>query len=145
MTFEDAMSALGAELGFELAVVDGRVRIEAPGADGDGIVVEMSDMPDSGAVLFSSAIGDVPSAEALKPLLEANHLFGETAGATLSAEDGRLYFERYVPLPVVGRGEGAGVVKAFVACAREWRRRIGGRPQAPGSSVPQVPPGFMQV
>lgn len=145
MTFEDAMSALGAELGFELAVVDGRVRIEASGADDDDIVVEMSDMPNAGAALLSSDIGETGSAETLKSLLEANHLFGETAGATLSAEDGRIYFERYVPFSVIGRGEGSDAVKAFVVDACDWRRRLDGAADASGLPVPPDTAGFMQV
>ena len=64
---------------------------------------------------------------ALQPLLEANHIFAETAGATLALADGHLYFEQYVPLTAIGRGEGAGIVKIFVVHARDWRNRIAGR------------------
>ena len=145
MAFDDAMSALGAELGFGLAADGGRVRIEASGGDGGGIAVEMSDMPGAGAVLFSAEVGDVQSVEALQTLLEANHLFCETSGATLSAEDGRLYFERYVPLPAIGRGEGAAIVKAFASDALEWRRRIAGARGAPGAQMQDIPSGGIKV
>jgi hypothetical protein len=36
----------------------------------------------------------------------------------------RVYFELYVPLAAIGRGEGATVVKTFVVNARDWRRRL---------------------
>ena len=52
-------------------------------------------------------------------------VFAETAGGTLSMEDGFVYFEQCLPLHLVGRGEGETVVKAFIANALEWRRRIG--------------------
>ncbi len=42
----------------------------------------------------------------------------------VSLEDGIIYFERYVPFSAIGRFGGASTVKAFVASALEWRRRI---------------------
>ena len=126
MTFESAIASLGDELGFDLPVEEGVARLEASGAeeDGDGIVVEMSDMPDVGGVLLSSKVGDVADIDNLRPLLEANNAFAETAGGSLSIEDGFVYFEQCLPLHLIGRGEGETVVKAFIANALEWRRRI---------------------
>ena len=126
MTFESAIASLGDELGFDLPVEEGVARLEASGAeeDGDGLVVELSDMPDVGGVLLSSEVGDVADVGDLKSLLEANHAFAETAGGARSIEDGVVYFEQYLPLSLIGRGDGATAVKAFVANALEWRRRI---------------------
>ena len=126
MTFETAMSSLGAELGFDLPVEDGVARLEvsSEAEDEDDIVVEMSGMPNGDGVLFSSEVGDIDFVDDLRPLLEANHSFSETAGTTLSLEDGIIYFERYVPFSAIGRFGGASTVKAFVASALEWRRRI---------------------
>ena len=126
MTFESAIASLGDELGFDLPVEEGVARLEASGSeeDGDGIVVEMSDMPDVGGVLLSSKVGDVADVDDLRPLLEANNAFAETAGGSLSIEDGFVYFEQCLPLHLIGRGEGETVVKAFIANALEWRRRI---------------------
>ena len=126
MTFESAIASLGDELGFDLPVEEGVARLEASGAeeDGDGIVVELSDMPSMGGALLSSKVGDVADVDDLRPLLEANNAFAETAGGTLSIEDGFVYFEQRLPLHLIGRGEGETVVKAFIANALEWRRRI---------------------
>ncbi len=126
MTFESAIAALGDELGFDLPVEEGVARLEASGAeeDGDGIVVELSDLPDMGGILLSSKVGDVAYVDDLRSLLEANHAFAETAGGTLSIEDGVVYFEQYLPLSLIGRGDGGTAVKAFVASALEWRSRI---------------------
>ena len=126
MTFESAIASLGDELGFDLPVEEGVARLEASGAeeDEDGIVVELSDLPDMGGMLLSSQVGDVADVHDLRPLLEANNAFAETAGGTLSIEDGFVYFEQCLPLHLIGRGEGATAVKAFVASALEWRRRI---------------------
>ena len=126
MTFETAMSSLGAELGFDLPVEDGVARLEvsSEAEDEDDIVVEMSGMPNGDGVLFSSEVGDIDFVDDLRPLLEANHSFSETAGTTLSLEDGIIYFERHVPFSAIGRFGGASTVKAFVASALEWRRRI---------------------
>ena len=126
MTFETAMSSLGAELGFDLPVEDGVARLEvsSEAEDEDDILVEMSGMPNGDGVLFSSEVGDIDFVDDLRPLLEANHSFSETAGTTLSLEDGIIYFERHVPFSAIGRFGGASTVKAFVASALEWRRRI---------------------
>ena len=126
MTFESAIASLGDELGFDLPVEEGVARLEASGAeeDEDGIVVELSDLPDMGGMLLSSQVGDVADVHDLRPLLEANNAFAETAGGTLSIEDGFVYFEQCLPLHLIGRGEGETVVKAFIANALEWRRRI---------------------
>ena len=126
MTFESAIAALGDELGFDLPVEEGVARLEASGAeeDEDGIVVELSDMPDMGGMLLSSRVGDVAYVDDLRSLLEANHAFAETAGGALSIEDGSVYFEQCLPLYLVERGEGETAVKAFIASALEWRRRI---------------------
>lgn len=132
MTFEGAIGALGAELGFDLPIEEGVAWLEASSEGGGeaGISVAISEMPDVGGALLASEVGDVSAVRDLQPLLEANHIFAETAGATLSIEDGRIYFEQYMPLSVIGRGEGERAVKVFVANALEWRRRLAETPPA---------------
>ena len=140
MTFEDAIAALGAELGFDLPLQEGVARLEASSAAGDedAVIVSLSEMQDVGGVLLSSDVGDVASVKDLKPLLEANHIFAETAGATLSIGDGHIYFELYVPLAAIGRDEGATVVKTFVVNVRDWRRRLAGIGDAAAESSEAV-------
>ena len=140
MPFESAIAALGDELGFDLPVEEGVARLEASGAeeDGDGIVVELSDLPDMGGILLSSKVGDVAYVDDLRSLLEANHAFAETAGGTLSIEDGVVYFEQYLPLSLIGRGEGATAVKAFVASVLEWRSRIDAMGGDPDEAADQL-------
>lgn len=150
MTFEAAMSSLGAELGFDLPVRDGVARLEVSSevGDEDDIVVEMSGTPNGDGVLFSSEVGDLDFVDDLRPLLEANHIFSETAGATLSIEDGIIYFERYLPFSAIARCGGEPIVKAFVASAMECRRRIdemGDGESAADDDSPPPPDAFMQV
>ena len=141
MSFEDAIASLGAELGFDLPVEEGVARLEAAGgeADEDVIDVALSEMPDMGGALLSSEVGELSEVTALQPLLEANYIFAETAGATLSLEDGRIYFEQYVPISAIGRGEGTLVVKLFVAHVREWRRRLSGADGADAGDAEAIP------
>ena len=140
MTFDDAIASLGAELGFSLPVEDGVARLEAACAEGeaDAITITISEMQDAGGALLSAEVGEAPAATDLRPLLEANHIFAETAGATLAIEDGRVYFEQYVPISFIGRGEGAPVVKLFAVHARNWRLRLAG---TDGAGGPGAPPG----
>lgn len=151
MTFETAMSSLGAELGFDLPVKEGvaRLHVSSPDEDEDDIEVEFSASPNCGGVLLSAEVGDVDFVDDLRPLLEANHVFFETSGATLSIEDGIIYFERYIPFTIIGRFGGAPVVRAFVSSAMEWRRRIDEMDADDAGEDDDTPPpssdAFMQV
>ena len=142
MTYEELVAETGAEIG-----------IEGFAPDADGVCVLASDIGEimimdckgpREMVLLSAAVADVPPdadaalLEALKANrgfrdtngatlsvdAETNHAFAETAGGTLSIEDGFVYFEQCLPLHLVERSEGETVVKAFIANALEWRRRI---------------------
>jgi len=150
MTFEDAMSSLGEELGFDLPVTEGAARLAANSADGgeDPLTVEFFETPDGGGALLSCEIGEVSTVGDLMPLLAANRLFADTSGASLSVADGRIYLEQQVPLFVIGRGEGAGFVKSFVLTAHEWRNRLSGSGGDGGETVDDAQiasPGFLHV
>jgi hypothetical protein len=57
-------------------------------------------------------------------MLEANHLFGGTGGASLSVEGTRAKLERRFSLAELGRGEGGSVLVPFFATVREWRDAV---------------------
>ena len=126
MTFEDAISALGTELGFDLPVKEGEVRLDVSSSteDEEPLTVSISEMQGLDGVLLSAEIGDVSTVKDLMPLLKANHGFSDTAGATLSIGDGLVYFEHFIPYSAIVRGEGEQIVKAFASYAIEWRSRL---------------------
>jgi len=126
MTFEEAMESLGGELGLPLVPENGAVAFEAE-RDGDAMSVTIADAGEFAE--FSADLGELPAEgreETLFGMLEANHLFEETGGASLSAGDGRANLERRVPLFTLGRGEGVRIVAPFLETAWKWRGIIAG-------------------
>jgi len=123
--FEDAIAVLGKDLGIDLVVEDGVAEFVATSQDGDEPVeVSISAMDDGESAVLSADLGEMPSEgadELMLRMLEANHLFDATGGASLSVEDDRAKLERYVNLVAFQREEGANIVPLFVEMARTWR------------------------
>ena len=125
MAFEDAISTLGRELGLDLSVEGGAAEFVATPEDGGRpIAVSISAMDDGGDdALLCADLGELPAegvGELMLRLLEANHLFGSTGGATLSVDEGRVKLERHVRLVDLERGEGANVIVPFLGTAGTW-------------------------
>jgi hypothetical protein len=128
--FEDAIAVLGKDLGIDLVVEDGVAEFVATSQDGDEPVeVSISAMDDGESAVLSADLGEMPSEgadELMLRMLEANHLFDATGGASLSVEDDRAKLERYVNLVAFQREEGANIVPLFVEMARTWRGIVAG-------------------
>ena len=114
----------------DLAVEDGVAEFVAtPEGGGERIEVSISAMDDGEYAELCADLGEMPSEGAEKlmlRMLEANHLFDATGGATLSVEDGRAKLERYVGIVALQRGDGAKIVTAFVETARTWQGLVAG-------------------
>ena len=128
MAFEDAIAVLGRDIGMDLVAEDGTAGFVAMSSDGgERIDVSISAMEDGMSVMLCADLGDMPEKNAEKlmlRMLEANHMFEATGGATLSVEDGRAKLERYVGIVALQRGDGAKLVLPFVETARKWCRLI---------------------
>jgi len=114
--------------------------------DADGLTVELAQYAD--CTLASAGLGEAPADDTAlwRELLEANHLFAGTAGATLSlGADGERVFLQQKLYPQEGDDNGlARQLAVFAGCAREWKARLGGA-QAPSESIDLLSSGFMQV
>ena len=130
MAFEDAIASLGKDLGIDLVVDDGVTAFVATPEDGgDRIEVSISAMDDGERAALCADLGEMPSegADALMlRMLEANHLFDATGGATLSVEDGRAKLERCVGIVALQRGDGEKIVTTFIETARTWHGLVVG-------------------
>lgn len=127
MTFEDAIKSLGAEFGAELKIADGVAAFTAFDDGEDGLDVVLRPVENRECVDISADLGALPPESAkMLEMLEANHMFGGTGGASLSIEGDRAQLERRVSLAELGRGEGAFVLAPFIATAREWREKLKG-------------------
>ena len=149
MEFEDAIASLGRDIGLDLVAEDGSVGFVATSADGgERIDVSISAMDDGVSAVLCADLGAMPdkgSAQLMLRMLEANHMFDSTGGATLSVEDGRSSLARYVSIIALHRGEGAKIVPTFIETARIWRRLIadgerGDRDAGPRDGLAPWPP-----
>ncbi len=127
MTFEDAIKSLGAEFGAELKIADGVAAFTAFDDGGEGMDVVLRQVENQECADVSADLGELPpegAEDLMMRMLEANHMFGGTGGASLSIEGDRAQLERRVSLAELGRGEGAFVLAPFLATAREWREKL---------------------
>lgn len=129
MTFEDAIASFAEDIGQDLDIEDGVAKFAATAEDGVQVEVTVSAMDDGESALLCADLGEMPSEggnELMLSMLEANHLFASTGGATLSVDGGRVKLERYVGLAELQRGEGAGIFASFARAAQEWRGVVAG-------------------
>ena len=124
MTFEELISGLGSKIGVELTSDDGSCVINV-----DDMVVTLMSLPDSDRLAVHGEIGDPPPEgleQLLSAMLEANHLFAGTAGATISRdhETGRFHLCRQEPLAILNADTLAALVESFVNTLEIWRKAI---------------------
>ena len=114
METSELVKSLGEKMGVELALEDGAAAFEA-----DGMTVAVVDLPELGSVAIAGDIGEPPPErlEALyRTMLEAQHLFRGTFGATISLdpETGRFALNKAIALATVDADSFAGEVERFV-------------------------------
>jgi hypothetical protein len=124
MTFEELISGLGSKIGVELTSEDGECVINV-----DDMVVTLMSLPDSDRLAVHGEIGDPPPEgleQLLSAMLEANHLFAGTAGATISRdhETGRFHLCRHEPLATLDADSLAALVESFVNTLEILRKAI---------------------
>jgi len=155
MELENLMSAFAEKLGIEgVEVKDGTCSLTI-----DDIPMEFTESPGGEAVIGAAVVGEPPPErlEGLyKTLLGANHLFGGTAGATISLDpdNGRIALCRALPLATLDGDKFYAEVERFVNTAETWAKVVsdyrGAAAEAPDEGAAEERPafgagGFMQV
>ena len=147
-----------------IADIAKRIGLEYDGGDtfsfeADGLVVAISSLPELDAVVLTGDVGEPPPErlEGLyRTLLGANHLFGGTAGATISLDpdNGRIALCRALPLVTLDGEKFYAEVERFVNTAETWAKVVsdyrGAAAEAPDEGAAEERPafgagGFMQV
>ena len=124
-------------IGFE-PDADGTVNIEV-----DGAVVTISDLREIDAIALVGDLGEPPPErlEALyKVMLEANHLFGGTCGATISRDPktGRFALCRVMPCAVADGDFFYAEVERFASTLETWGKIVRDfRDAPPGDDSPK--------
>ena len=124
MDTQELISRFGEKIGISLSLEDGACAFEA-----DGSLITINDLPEVGVIALSGDLGEPPPErlEALyRTLLEANHLFRETAGATISLdpEAGRFALCKSLPAALLDQDSFFSEVERFVNAVESWSRLI---------------------
>ena len=127
MTFEDAIAALGAEFGVELSGEGGTASFEVASEDGDfePVDVTLTYEPEGEMLLVSVDVGAVDPEDGDEPLLkmlEANHMFIGTTGATFCVDGERAKLERRIRLDALWREGGKTILTSFFKSVQAWRQ-----------------------
>ena len=132
MTFEDAIAALGEEFGVELSAEDGAVGFEVSSDGGDFEPVDFTFTyePEGEMLLISADAGAVDlegGDEPLLKMLEANHMYSGTEGASFSLDGGRAKLERLISLVAFCREGGKSILMSLFRSVQAWREEEKGR------------------
>ena len=111
----------------------GKVNVDR--IDIDGVVVELSQSENDGLIVAVTDLGEAPTDQTVvRELLEANHLFAGTAGATLSleAKSNRVFLQQKI-YPNDGDEDWLPRrLAVFLDKASEWRVRLQGVAETAG-------------
>ena len=135
METTELLKDLGTRLGIPLEPdADGVCAFEA-----DGLFITIHDLAELGAIALIGDLGDPPP-ERLEglyaALLEANHLFRDTGGATISRnpESGRLALCRMLSHSTLSPDGFYDAVERFVSAVQVWARVIRDYRDAPAEA-----------
>ena len=127
MTFEDAIAALGEEFGVELSAEDGAASFEVSSDDGDFEPVNftLSYEPEGEMLLISADAGEVDLESGDEPLLkmlEANHMYSGTEGASFCLDGSRAKLERLISLESFWKEGGKSIMMSLFRSVQAWRK-----------------------
>ena len=131
MTFEDAIAALGEEFGVELSAEDGRTatfEMSSDGGDFEPVYFSFTYEPEGEMLLISADAGAVDlegGDEPLLKMLEANHMYSGTEGASFSLDGGRAKLERLISLEAFCREGGKSILMSLFRSVQAWREENG--------------------
>lgn len=145
MTFSDLVAALSKEFGMEIEIENDACAVRASAADGKSVTVLLQGFDDRGAILATADLG-APPPERLEHLfrsmLEANDLFRDTGGATLSLDPatGHVRLQRFDALDAVAEAGAAKALLAFTDVAAAWANIVRDYRDAPAEKSDEAAP-----
>ncbi len=126
MNFDRLVEDLGRELGIELECLNGACGIDMDGAT---IILQQAGGARGDILIMRADLGELPQqrkAVLMQTLLEANHLFRGTGGATIAIDpdSGRLNMMRYDWLDRLDGRSAFEALEKFAATISAWQRTI---------------------
>ena len=126
MSFEDAIAALGKEFDVELSAEDGAVGfgVSSDGGDFEPVNFTLTYEPENEMMLVSADAGEVDLESGDEPLLkmlEANHMYSGTEGATFCLDGSRAKLERLISPEAFWREGGKSILMSLFRSVQAWR------------------------
>ena len=136
MVFKDYVEMLSKELGVEIETTGDACAFSLGSEDGEKVEILMQGIEDKGALLTCADLGDPPPEgreRLFQTLLEANDLYGDTAGAMLSLNPrtGRVRLQRYDDMDVLAQLGPSRTLTVFADTAAAWKKLIADFRDAP--------------
>ena len=136
MVFKDYVEMLSKELGVEIETTGDACAFSLGSGDGEKVEILMQGIEDKGTLLTCADLGDPPPEgreRLFQTLLEANDLYGDTAGAMLSLNPrtGRVRLQRYDDMDVLSQLGPARALTVFADTAAAWKKLIADFRDAP--------------
>ena len=140
MTFNDIIAALSKEMGAEIETEGGFCAIRTSGVAENGVTILMQPLEGQGEMLTTADLGEMPpeSLERLyRMMLEANDLFRDTGGATLSIspDTGHVRLQRHDPFDALAEKGPANALMDFANVAETWAGLVRDYRDAPQESA----------
>lgn len=152
MIFKEYVAALAKELGVEIETSEDACAFSLGSAEDDKVEILMQGNDARGALLTCADLGEPPPEgreRLFQTLLEANDLFGDTAGATLSlvSATGRVRLQRSDDMETLAGIGAAKALTVFADTAAAWKRLVTDFRAAPPKEPDgqSAPPGSMLV
>lgn len=125
MTFAEFVAALAKDLGMEIEIENDACAVRAGAADNPSATILLQGFDERGAVLATADLGSPPPERLerlFRVLLEANDLFRDTGGATLSLNPatGHVRLQRFDSFDAVAEIGPAKAILAFADYAAVW-------------------------
>ncbi|MBP5321478.1 MAG: type III secretion system chaperone [Kiritimatiellae bacterium] len=141
MTFKEYVDLLAKELGAEIETAGDACAFAFGAKEGGDVSVLLQGFDERGMMLTCADLGEPPPEgleQLYRTLLEANDLYGDTGGATLSInrQTGHVRLQRFDDMDTLAAIGPAKALVAFADTAVAWKRLIADFRDAGGQPSP---------
>lgn len=129
MTFTELVAALSKEVGGEIEIENNTCAVRTGADEGSSITVLIQGFDERGALLMTADLGQPPPEhleQLYRAVLEANDLFRDTCGATLSVNPatGNVRLQRFDLYDVLMEAGPLKALTLFASVATEWSKLV---------------------
>ena len=145
MTFTELVAALSKEIGGEIETDGDTCAVRTGTDESSSVTILLQGFDERGAMLMTADLGQPPPERLerlYRAILEANDLFRDTCGATLSLNPatGNVRLQRFDPYDVIVEAGLSKALTLFATVATEWSRLVRDYRDAPPEEEDGNPP-----